>query len=149
MTLQINRILNDEYITNILNFIFVNRPVKIIRTIARTGVHASSVPWLYYTNEITGQRFATFISLQDLLSSFWVWLESINIFAIAFNIRKQISKIVYHFLNVGDHIFSLEHGWAYIVKIETSAVSGHLQLWIETEKDSRIEIVEPCKVEIF
>ena len=105
MTLYINRILDDEYITNILNYIFINRPVSIIRTISRTGRNKSSVHWLYYVNEITGQ-FSTFISFQDLLQNFWVWLESINLFAIALFQRQKISEVVWHFVKVGDHIFS-------------------------------------------
>ena len=149
MTLQINRILNDEQTTEILNFIFVNKPIKVLRSIARTGRNNTSVPWLYYVNEITQQRFATFISLQNLLSSFWIWLETINIFAIAFVIRKQISAIMWNFVNEQDHVFSLQHGWCRIIKKEISVVSGHQQLWIKSEKDNSIEIVEPCTVEVF
>ena len=71
MTHQINRILSDEYTTKILKFIFKNRAVKILRTIARTGRHNTSVPWVYYKNEITQNKFSTFISLKDLLQNFW------------------------------------------------------------------------------
>ena len=84
MTHQINRILTDNQIVEILNTIFINRPIKILRTICRTGRNATSVPWIHYQNEITGDRLATFISFDDLLQNFWVWLETVNLFAIAF-----------------------------------------------------------------
>ena len=149
MTLYVNRILDDEYITKILNCIFINRPVSIIRTISRTGRNKSSVPWLYYVNEITGQKFSTFISFQDLLQNFWVWLESVNLFAIAWFQRQKISEVVWHFVKVGDHIFSLQHGWGTIIKKQISDAFGQKRLWIDLESNSQIKIVEPCMVEIF
>ena len=149
MTLYINRILDYEYITKILNYIFINKPVSIIRTISRTGRNKSSVPWLYYVNEITGQKFSTFISFKDLLQNFWVWLESVNLFAIAFFQRQKISEVVWHFVKVGDHIFSLQHGWATIIEKQILDASQQKRLWIDLESDSQIEIIEPCMVEIF
>lgn len=149
MPLYINRILNDEHLTSILNYIFIDRPVSIIRTISRTGRNKSSVPWVYYVNEITGQKFSTFISFQDLLENFWVWLESVNLFAIAFFQRQKISEVVWHFVKVGDHVFSLQHGWGTIIEKQILDASRQRRLWIDLESDSQIEIIEPCMVEIF
>ena len=63
MTLQINRILADSAIAQILDKLFVNRPVKILKTISR---RRNQISWIHYSNEITGQRFATFVSFADL-----------------------------------------------------------------------------------
>ena len=76
---QINRILQPEQLAEVLGTLFVNRPIKIIRTIARTGKYAQSVPWVHYECELTGMRRATFISFQDLLQGFWAWLECANL----------------------------------------------------------------------
>ena len=150
MTHQINRILSDEYTTKILKFIFKNRAVKILRTIARTGRHNTSVPWVYYKNEITQNKFSTFISLKDLLQNFWVWLETVNLFAIAFFKRLAISEIIYrYFVNEGDHVFCQRLGWGRIIEKNITEKLKHPQLWIELESNFQIEIVEPCFVEIF
>lgn len=47
---QINRILQPEQIAEILDTLFVNRPIKILRTIARTGKYSQSVPWVHIDN---------------------------------------------------------------------------------------------------
>ena len=56
MKALLNRILDREQIASILDNLLANRPVKILRVIARTGKHASSVPWVYYSNELTGEE---------------------------------------------------------------------------------------------
>jgi hypothetical protein len=79
MITQLNRILQPEQILEILKTLFINRPVKILRTIARTGKYGQSVPWVYMECEITGNRRATFVSLADILEGFWAWLECANL----------------------------------------------------------------------
>ena len=64
---QLNRILQPEQLNEVLQALFINRPVKILRTISRTGKYSQSVPWVYYECKITSTRRATFISLNDLL----------------------------------------------------------------------------------
>lgn len=150
MSHQINRILTDNQITEILNTIFINRPIKILRSLSATGHHKTSVPWVYYVNEITQESMASFISFKDLLQNFWVWLESVNLFALAFFQRLAISEIIYrNFINNGDHVYHKNLGWAKIINSERSEKLNMPRFWIELESDSRIEIVEPCYLEIF
>ena len=56
MKALLNRILDREQVASILDTLLANRPVKILRVIARTGKHASSVPWVHYSNELTGEE---------------------------------------------------------------------------------------------
>ena len=149
MKALLNRILDREQIASILNTIFAKRPVKILRVIARSGKNASSVPWIYYSNELTGDRFATFISFNDLLQNFWVWLSTLELTMMAMFKRIAISKVVTLFVSEGDHVYSQQHGWATVVEKQFSESLGIPRFWIEVERDSRLEIIEPCFVEIF
>ena len=56
---------------------------------------------------------------------------------------------MWHFVKVGDHIFSLQHGWGTIIKKQILDTSRQKRLWINLESNSQTEIVEPCMVEIF
>ena len=145
MTLQINRILDDSAIAQILDKLFVNRPVKILKTISRIG--RNQISWIHYSNEITGQRFATFVSFADLLRSFWLWLETVNLLAIALFQRQAISEVVWHFVGEGDLLYSRLHGWGLVIEKDRTESLKQPRLWLELE-DS-VEMLEPCFVEIF
>ena len=145
MTPRINRILDDTAIAQILERIFINRPIKVLRTISRTG--RNSISWLHYENEVTGQRLATFVSFEDLLRSFWIWLESVNLMAIALFQRQAISEVVFAVVEVGDSVFSQLHGWVEVIDKDRSETLKQPRLWIESS-DS-LDVVEPCTVEIF
>ena len=145
MSLRINRILDDTAIAQILERLFINRPIKIIRTISRTG--RNSISWVHYENEVTGQRLATFVSFEDLLRSFWIWLETVNLMAIAIFQRQAISEVVFAVVEVGERVFLSPYGWVEIIDKDRSETLKQPRLWIESS-DS-LDIVEPCYVEIF
>ena len=147
MNVRINRILDQDQIASILETLLSSRPIKILKVIARTGKNASSVPWVYYSNELSGDRNATFISFKDLLSNFWIWLSTLELMTLALLKRVAISKVVWHFVEEGDQIYSLQYGWAKVIEKEYSLYQELPRFWIELE--SSIEIVEPCFVEIF
>ena len=149
MKALINRILDREQIASILDTLLANRPVKILRVIARTGKNTSSVPWIYYSNQLTGDRFATFISFDDLIQNFWIWLSTVELTMMAMFKRIAISKVVTLFVSEGDCVYSLQHGWATVIEKQFSESLGIPRLWIEVERDAQIEIVEPCYVEVF
>ena len=142
MTIRLNRILDDQQLTEILTRIFLNQPVKVVRAIARTGRNQSSVPWVYLYNEITNRYTATFISFGDLLGNFWAWLDTIELMAIALLQRRAISEVIFHCVEEGDRVYSRLHGWAIIVLKERSESKQLPKIWLELE--DRLEIVEPC-----
>ena len=149
MKALLNRILDREQITSILENLLVDRPVKILRVIARSGKNASSVPWIYYSNEITGDRCATFISFDDLIQNFWVWLSTLELTMMAMFKRIAVSKAIALFVSQGDCVYSQQHGWATVIEKQLSESLGIPRFWIEVERDSRLEIVEPCFLEVF
>ena len=165
MKALLNRILNREQIASILDNLLANRPVKILRVISRTGKHSSSVPWVYYSNELTDagasrqaelvglptaiDRFATFISFDALIQHFWIWLSTLELTMMAIFKRIAISKAIALFVSEGDCVYSQQHGWATVIEKQFSESLGIPRFWIEVERDSGLEIVEPCLVEIF
>ena len=143
MAIRLNRILNDLQLTQILTTIFRNSPgVVVKRAIARTGRNQSSVPWVYLFNEITQRHTATFISFDDLLDNFWLWLDTIELMAIALFQRNCISEVIFRCVEQGDRVYSRLHGWAIIVLKERSQSKQLPRIWLELE--DRLEIVEPC-----
>ena len=142
MAIRLNRILDDRQLTEVLTRIFLNQPIKVVRAIARTGRNQSSVPWVYLFNEITQRYTATFISFDDLLENFWLWLDTIELMAIALFQRQAISEVIYHYVEEGDRVYSRLHGWAVIVLKERSESKQLPRIWLELE--NRLEIVEPC-----
>jgi hypothetical protein len=146
---QINRILPESLVNKLLEFIFVGRPIKLLKTVEATGHHNTSVPWVYYVNEITGQKFATFVSLKDLLVRFYAWLETVNLMAIALVKRLAISEVIFrNFIREDMEAFHKSHGWVTVISCDRTERLGHPRCWIETQ-DGSIEIVEPCQLTIF
>ena len=143
MAIRLNRILDDLQLTQILTTIFRNSPgVVVKRAIARTGRNQSSVPWVYLFNEITQRYTATFISFNDLLENFWLWMDTIELMATALFQRQAISEVIYQCLEEGDRVYSRLHGWAIVVLKERSESKRLPRIWLELE--DRLEIVEPC-----
>ena len=132
---QINRILQPEQIAEILDTLFVNRPIKILRTIARTGKYAQSVPWVYYECELTGMRRATFISFQDLLQGFWAWLECANLMLMTLWEINAVTKTIWSVLRVGIWVFHKSMGRSQIVEKDTNK-KGKLRLWLRNRGSS-------------
>ena len=149
MEARLNRILDQEQISQILEVLLIDRPLKILKVIARSGKQQTSVPWIYYENEITKNRFASFVSFKDLTINFWRWLATVQLLAIAILKRQAISKAVWHYVQVGDWIYSSNYGWAKVINKELTNVLKLPRLWLQLESDSKIEIEEPCFVEMF
>ena len=146
---RINRILDSEQITSILETLLIDRPVKIIRVIARSGRNNSSVPWLYFENQLSGDRTATFISFEEILKNFWIWLELIQLTIQALYKRINISKVIWQFVETGNLVYSKKHGWVKVIKKEYTESFGIPRFWIKVDKDCSIETIEPCFVEVF
>ena len=142
MKTRLNRILDDRQLTEILARIFLNQPIKVVRAIARTGHHGTSVPWVYLFNEITQRYTATFISFDDLLENFWIWLDTIELMTIALFQRQAISEVIFRCVEEGDRVFSRLHGWAIVVFKERSESKGLPRIVLELE--DCLEIIEPC-----
>jgi hypothetical protein len=113
---QINRNLHHEQVKAVLEFVFVNRPLKLIKVLATTGKYNQSVPWVYYECELTGMRRATFISFQDLLEAFWSWLETINLLAISLWERNAVSREIWSAIEAGESIYHKCLGWAQVIE---------------------------------
>ena len=133
MTIRLNRILDDLQLTQILTTIFSNSPgIVVKRAIARTGHHGTSVPWVYLFNEITQRYTATFISFDDLLENFWLWLDTIELMAISLTAwlryalfqRRGISEVIFQCVEEGDK--PKGHGFA--TRILSSAWLGNCHL---------------------
>lgn len=144
--LRINRILEDKIIDRVLSTLLINRPVTILRTIARSGKDGCSVPWVYVENNLTGERRSTFISFEAILDSFWIMLETLQLMALTVYQRQGISEVVYQFLQTGDRAYHKNLGWVEVVEKERSDKLGLPFFWIEL--DDRLEKVEPCFLEI-
>lgn len=132
---QINRILQPEQIAEILDTLFVNRPIKILRTIARTGKYSQSVPWVHYECQLTGMRRATFISFQDLLKGFWAWLECANLMLMTLWEVNAVTKIIWSVLRVGTWVYHKSIGKSQIVEKDTDK-NGKLRLWLRNRGTS-------------
>lgn len=101
---RINKILNSEQLEAVLQTLFQNRPVKIIRIIAATG--RSQVTWIHIENVLNQRRMASFLSFNDLIKNFWEWLLMLEMFALAAWEINQIRACVWKLACIGDRIFS-------------------------------------------
>ena len=145
MALRLNRILDDIQIDQILKTIFCNKPITVLKTIARTGRNKSSVSWVYLQHDVTLTRTATFISFDELIANFFIWLDTIELMAIAIFQRRAIDEAAYLYFQEEDRVYSRQHGWGVILKKERSESLKLPRFWLEL--NDRIEIVEPCTVQ--
>ena len=99
---RINKILNSEQLQAVLQTLFRDRPVKIIRVIAATG--RSQVTWIHIENVLNKRRMASFLSFDDLIENFWEWLQMLEMFALAAWEINQIRECVWNLINVGNRI---------------------------------------------
>ena len=127
---RINRILKPEQLQDILETLFCKRSVKIIRTIARTGKYKQSVPWVHYECQITKKRRATFISFQDLLDGFWLWWESVSVFALSVWATNIVNKVIWSVLSLGTWVYHKDIGKAQLVEKDISKKTGSLRFWL-------------------
>ena len=104
---RINKILNSEQLEAVLQTLFQNRPVKIIRIIAATG--RSQVTWIHIENILNQRRMASFLSFDDLIKNFWEWLVMLEMFALAAWEIDRIRECVWNLVNLGDRIFSQDN----------------------------------------
>lgn len=147
----INRLLPVETIKAVLETLVINKPVKILKFIARTGKYLQGTCWIYVENEITGDRRATFVSFADLLRSFWIWLETAQVMLMALYQRIAVSRVVWQYVEEGDRVYSPKHGWVTIIEkelVENFRCKDLIpRFWIETEE--AIDRVMACEVELF
>lgn len=99
---RINKILNSEQLQAVLQTLFRNRPVKIIRIIAATG--RSQVTWIHIENILNQRRMASFLSFNDLIENFWEWLQVLEMFALSAWEISQIQECVWNLVAVGDRL---------------------------------------------
>ncbi|MEM8723435.1 MAG: hypothetical protein AAGE84_29820 [Cyanobacteria bacterium P01_G01_bin.39] len=93
---QINQLLEPEQLEAVLDTIFHNKNIDILKLIPATG--RSKVSWIYY--ECMGFRFATFVSFNDLIKSFYNWLETIEVALLYFWEKLAISRSVFRTVKV-------------------------------------------------
>ena len=101
---RINKILNSEQLQAVLQMLFQSRPVKIIRIIAATG--RSQVTWIHIENVLNRRRMASFLSFDDLIKNFWLWLLALEMFALAAWEINQIRECVWSLVNISDRVLS-------------------------------------------
>ena len=142
---RINKILNSEQLQAVLETLFRDRPVKILRSIAATG--RSQVSWIHIENTISGQRLATFISFQDLIDGFWYWLELLKHMIMSAIDLATISTCIWSLANIGDGVFSPKLSRSGIVIDKDISNSGKERLWINWGRG--VEVVNPLDIEIF
>lgn len=104
---RINKILNSEQLEAVLQTLFQNRPVKIIRIIAATG--RSQVTWIHIENALNQRRMASFLSFDDLIKNFWQWLLMLEMFALAAWEINRIRECVWNLVCIGDRILSKDN----------------------------------------
>lgn len=141
MTFQITKFLSEDTIVDLLYTLFCNRPIKFLRIIPRTG--RSQVSWIHF-EEISGRRMATFISFDELLQGFWMWLETVNLMLLAIGIKRTISEVVYHCVAIGDRVFSRQHGWVAIIDKDRTEKLKQPRLWVEWEDG--FCAIAPCEI---
>lgn len=129
----INRILQPEQLRAVLQTIFINRGVQILRTIAKTGKYSQSVPWVYYECKLTGSRRATFISFEDLLQGFWAWLECANLMLLAIFAKQAVKRAIWAALPLGTWVYSGNLGKAQLVEKDFSQKTKQLRLWLRSQ----------------
>ena len=143
----INRILHNEQIEQVLRTLLINKPVKLLKFIARTGRNSTSVPWIYIENEITGERMSTFVSMKDVFLAFWTWLETAQVLFLAFWQRISISKVIWQYVEIGETVYNQGYGWVKVVDKDWTEGKGIPRFWIDT--GDRLETLMPCQVELF
>ena len=110
---RINKILNSEQLQAVLQKLFQNRPVKIIRIIAATG--RSQVTWIHIENVLNRRRMASFLSFDDLIENFWEWLLMLEMFALAAWEINKIRECVWNLVSVGNIVVSKDRSNSGIV----------------------------------
>ncbi len=141
---QVNQTLHRSQLEAVLKTLFVKLPLKILRFIPSTG--RSGVVWVYLENEISATRRATFLSFADVLEAFCIWIETLNLMALAIWQRLHISMTIWGLVNENDLLYHRKHGWVNLIEKQKSQ-NGWLRFWIETKNS--IEIVEPWEIEVF
>ena len=109
---RINKIFNSEQLQAVLQTLFKDRPVKIIRVIAATG--RSQVTWIHI-EVLNKRRMASFLSFNDLIENFWEWLQMLEMFALAAWEINRIRECVWNLISVGNRILSKDDGNSGIV----------------------------------
>ena len=145
MAIKLNRILDNTQIDQILKTIFCNKPITVLRTIARTGRNRSSVSWVYLQHDLTLTRTATFISFDELLANFFIWLDTVELMAIAIFQRQALNEAMYLIFQEEDRVYSCQHGWGIIVK-KQRAEANKPRFWLEL--NDSIKVIEPCTVQV-
>ena len=142
---RINKILNSEQLEAVLQTLFHNRPVKIIRIIAATG--RSQVTWIHIENVLNQRRMASFLSFDDLIKNFWEWLVMLEMFALAAWEINRLRECVWNLVRVGDRVLSKDNNNCGVV-IEKKITSGKTKaLKIDWGRDISLE--DPAYVAVI
>lgn len=141
---QVNKTLHPSQLEGVLKTLFIELPVKILRFIPSTG--RSGVVWVYLENEISATKRATFLSFADVLEAFSIWIETLNMMALAIWQRLHISMTIWSLVEIDDLLHHKKYGWVNLVEKQRSQ-NGWLRFWIETKNS--LEIVEPWEIEVF
>lgn len=140
---RINLSLHSDQLKAVLEMLFVNRPVKILRSIARAG--RSQVVWLHFECEITKTRRASFVSFKDLLDAFWRWMETAQLMLMAFWEQNAVSRAVWSAISIGEYVYHRYWGWVQVVHKDFEKYLP--RFWVRYE--NRTPAVQPWEVSKF
>ena len=126
-----NQLLYPEQVQAALEYRFINAPVKILKTIAKTGQYRQSTAWVYLLNEITQEKRSSFVSAQDILEGFWLWYQTVGVMALALWQRIAVSKVIWQDVRINEKVYHPGHGWGTVVEKDFSVGKGIPRLWVE------------------
>ncbi|WP_019505495.1 hypothetical protein [Pleurocapsa sp. PCC 7319] len=140
---QINQLLEPEQLEAVLDNVFHNGNINILKVIPATG--RSKVSWIYY--EWMGFRFATFVSFNDLIKSFYNWLETIEVALLYFWEKLAISRSVYRTVPVNSLVCHRN-------RVEMGVVISKHMDWrkkptMEIDWGNEITIEDPLNLFVF
>ncbi len=85
---------------------------------------------------------ATFVSFQDLITSFWEWLIILEMFALAAWELNTIRECVWNLINIGDRVFSRDRNEFGVVIDKDVNLKGIKTFWIDWQ--NAIEMEDPA-----
>jgi hypothetical protein len=128
----------------ILSNLLKQRGAILIRFIPAAGFQ--KVCWIYYSDRL-GKKYATFISMTDLIRAFSWWLEQVELINITLWQRIAIDKANWQLLEVGEKVFHRLRNS--LGKIIWKGFDRRKLPVIKVNWGEKIETLEPCYLEIF
>lgn len=142
-----NQLLFPEQVEAALKYHFVNAPVKILKTIAKTGKYRQGTAWVYLLNETTQEKRASFVSTQDILEGFWRWYQTLGVMAMALWQQIAVGKVIWSVVAINEKVYHPEHGWGTVVEKDFSVNKGIPRLWVEFRSSDALHHFLPTELQ--